>query len=408
MKNITRKYINTYNINNYDDMFLSELLDEFMPLNNNEKKWFASILLSNRCKSIDEYKKLLLKIRNFPNKNNNKEWFDILYDNESAWQNFLSNRIKKFKDNTANRFDIEDQCLLISNNINKEITRHIDVNIIYRIILNFYPLSNMERKWIVKIFNNFEMNEEQYIIHINKVRNFDGIKSENIEWLSLLYNAEDVTIKLNKKSNRMKGSKNHFYNHKGIYSIWSSNCLNPLSENEKSKIKELLSFKRKNDFKNNVFLPSYYKSIDEYKEFQRKDLKYYINKYGDEKGISVYNKKKLIWSYSRKSKSKDINYLIKEFGCEKCIFYIIKISSNIIKIGITTKSISERYRGKTYEILYSYESNLHKCLEEELQIKKLFYKHSIKPSEKIDGFGVTESYYIDIYEEILSRIKKDA
>lgn len=71
----------------------------------------------------------------------------------------------------------------------------------------------------------------------------------------------------------------------------------------------------------------------------------------------------------------------------KCIFYILKVYSAdeaFLKVGITTESISRRYSGKlegySYELLFSHDDDLDKCLriEREISAKYLRYQPAVK------------------------------
>ena len=210
---------------------------------------------------------------------------------------------------------------------------------------------------------------------------------------------------MKRKGDRVRGEKNFFHNHGGKYSIWSSNCL---YEYDTEDIKKRFS-KRQSNNVNNVFSRAHYDSDEEYLKFQSKDITYYIDKYGVENGLKVYNKKKMIWSFSRVGMDyTDLKTSIKEYGDDKCIMYVLKISENVIKVGITTTSVYRRYSGVeiNYEILAEYKSTLLKCLEMELEIKNKFYMNNIKRSEAINGFGVTECYSASILDVILCTIRK--
>lgn len=405
---MTEKFVNKFNIFNHDINNLHNILDEFMPLNANEKKWFSNILKNNRCSSIDKYIKLLNDIRNYPNKKiDNKEWFFLLNgEDENKYNDFINSKKEKFNNTRKNNFSKDKQCNIISNNIKNELDNNIDYEIIFDVVYSLYPLKDLYRKWLIKVFNNFSFsNSQEYKNHFDKIVNFTGVKSENYEWLSLLYGEEKTIEMLERKSNRFKGDKNHFYNHGGKYSIWSDKYIGQISLEEKESIRESLSIKRKNDNRN-IFLRSHYNSDEEYIKFQTKDLQFYIDKYGEEEGFKKFEKKKLIWFFSRNGLDENIEKSLEKYGNDYCLLYILKISENIIKVGITTKSIKNRYRSlNNYVILNEFDLDIKTCLSLELDIKKKFNKYSIKIDDKIEGYGATESFYIECYDDILNIIK---
>jgi len=93
-----------------------------------------------------------------------------------------------------------------------------------------------------------------------------------------------------------------------------------------------------------------------------------------------------------------------------CIFYAIKIydeNESFIKVGITTESISRRYSGKlkdySYEMIFSCENTVEKCIEFEQTIKQNFKNYT--PKTQFAGYN--ECIEISEYDEIISFVMQN-
>ena len=94
----------------------------------------------------------------------------------------------------------------------------------------------------------------------------------------------------------------------------------------------------------------------------------------------------------------------------QCLLYAIKIydeSETFIKVGITTESVSRRYSGKLndyqYEMIFSCENTVEKCLEYERTIKNIFKNYT--PQKQFAGY--LECLEISQYDELINFVMQD-
>ena len=94
----------------------------------------------------------------------------------------------------------------------------------------------------------------------------------------------------------------------------------------------------------------------------------------------------------------------------QCLLYAIKIydeSESFIKVGITTESVSRRYSGKLnyyqYEMIFSCENTVEKCLEYEQTIKNRFKNYT--PKKQFAGY--LECLEISQYDELINFVMQD-
>lgn len=90
-----------------------------------------------------------------------------------------------------------------------------------------------------------------------------------------------------------------------------------------------------------------------------------------------------------------------EGNCEG-IFYILDIGNNKIKIGITIRSVKSRYGSLKYNSLKEYSTNINHCFQIEQLLKKKLKLYGIDKKDSIPGFGWTETFYSNCFDEIIS------
>lgn len=134
-----------------------------------------------------------------------------------------------------------------------------------------------------------------------------------------------------------------------------------------------------------------------------------IEKYGDEKGIEIWNKRQEKWLNTLNSKTKTeileinskksskINYktLWTEELDDPCMLYILKIGDNVLKIGITTKELYKRYKHtslKSCEVILTHKDTVNNCFILEQLIKMRYKEKVLSKNEQIGEFGYTESF----------------
>lgn len=219
---------------------------------------------------------------------------------------------------------------------------------------------------------------------------------------------------------RMKGSNNPGYQHGGRLSPWSN-------KSEKHSKEQIEEAKRKAKLdRPNVRLLSYWESKglskEEAKEalgkFQTRDLDFFINKYGEELGTEKWNNKINTWQKTLNSKSdKEKQEINKKKSCminyqtlwggnldSPGNFYIIKLTENCFKIGITSKSkITKRYKPKLLEsvdvLLFEQMKDINHAFQTE-QLLKYKFKDKIFQGNYGKCFGWVEVIN-DITEEEL-------
>lgn len=145
---------------------------------------------------------------------------------------------------------------------------------------------------------------------MERVNSFKGKKSENIEWLSVLYNSRELAeAMIQAKRDRVSGEHNPGYQHGGKFSVYSKN--NPkFSPEKKAAAGRKLSKRMKNGSSStNV---KYWMKLgfneEESKQKVRErqitfSLEKCIEKYGKEAGTKRWEARQAKWQNTLKSKS---------------------------------------------------------------------------------------------------------
>lgn len=144
-----------------------------------------------------------------------------------------------------------------------------------------------------------------------------------------------------------------------------------------------------------------------------------IEKYGEELGREVWLKRQQKWQDKLNSKSQEeIESINKKksnlmsysnLWTNKSIFdgkfYLLEIQNGFYKIGITSRTIKERYpKNKDYKILLEFNSSINHCFQIEQLLKRYYKEQIISKTEAINGFGWTETLKNVNITELLNQI----
>lgn len=232
-------------------------------------------------------------------------------------------------------------------------------------------------------------------------------------------------------------------NHGGKYSAYSKNFFKykNLSEAEKeSKIKEILNKKSKtvkNNPQNQTTKIEFYLNkgfsleVAKLKLRERQatfSLEKCILKHGLEDGVKLFNERQKKWLNTLSNKSEEEKITInrkKGTGLLNKLFLhdpIVKQTRGILyyihfynseisfyKIGITTKSIKERFRteckksGLKYDVILKYKDYFYNCYKKEQRILRYF--NSVRENIDYKEFKSTECFNRNIIKDILRYAK---
>lgn len=142
-----------------------------------------------------------------------------------------------------------------------------------------------------------------------------------------------------------------------------------------------------------------------------------LEKYGDELGLKIFEYRQELWQNTLRTKSKEeidrinkskgtgignLNWFFRNEDNKKLrgILYYIRIENeNVWKIGITSKSLYERFKNKIkYDEIFVLEDTFYNCYQKEKNILKEFKNNRIKFKNK--KFYSTECFNVDIFADI--------
>lgn len=141
-------------------------------------------------------------------------------------------------------------------------------------------------------------------------------KSENMEWLTLLYGEEKAKEHIQKKSERVRGENNPGYQHGGKFSVWSENFVNGYDKERHDQFKKESS-ERLQSFEyrvNNPFFLEYWieqcdgdeeQAKNLHSQSQTRDLKWFTDKFGEEEGKRRHAAKTDKWMATFASKPEE-------------------------------------------------------------------------------------------------------
>ena len=227
------------------------------------------------------------------------------------------------------------------------------------------------------------------------------------------------------RCNAMKGNNNPGYNHGGKFSPFSKNYIKyqDLDEEEKENIisekyNDIIKFKEENPHRNTTRIEYYLAQgmteEDAQKALSKRQttfsLKVCQEKHGEEEGKKIWEERQEKWMKSLNEKTeeekdeisrkKGINRncldLFLASSTDPASLYLIKISDNQYKIGITTQTLEKRYTGEIYDkytVLYNETDTISHVFMVE-QILKDNYKKHVRRKEYGDfgEFGWTEVF----------------
>jgi len=234
---------------------------------------------------------------------------------------------------------------------------------------------------------------------IENINNYSGKRGMSKEYLKVLYDNDLHMFNTSRKklSDRVTGKNNPGFSHGGKFSIYSKYNPNYSDANrkkalEKNKSAQLngSSIRTIQYWMNKGF--SREKSKEKLSEHQATFSKEKcIEKYGYYAGIEIWQARQDKWQNTLNLKSDDetakinrkkstkINYksLWKKKLDYPGILYLIEIDNNHLKIGITTKTIKDRFNrcNFNYVVIHEYKTTISKAFEIEQLILRRFKEY---------------------------------
>lgn len=172
----------------------------------------------------------------------------------------------------------------------------------------------------------------QWMRNINE---YEGKIGENIGWLSVIHNSEDVALeKLKGKAERVSGDKNPFYNHGGKLSPFSKKS-HFYNADLSKKINDKLSIEKNRTTNLEYWLNKGY-DIDEAKEKLTNRQRTFtkekcVLKYGDSKGKEIWKRRQDKWQETLNNKPEDERARINSLKCGKG-YAVSKSEKELIKL----------------------------------------------------------------------------
>lgn len=224
------------------------------------------------------------------------------------------------------------------------------------------------------------------------------------------------------------GENNPGFQHNGKYSAFSNNFIYS-DTTDREEIKRKAAKNRADNNGNTTTIEYWLKKtsgdMEKAKALLKErqttfSLEKCITKFGEEKGFELFLKRQEKWLNTLSNKSKEeIDAVNKKKSNQLCFhtlwknashlegeLYLIKLPNNFYKIGITTKTVFDRYKKQSLDdcdILIQYNSNINHCFQIEQLVKKQFKSNTILKEEKYKDFGWTETFK-DINESDLVKV----
>jgi len=263
------------------------------------------------------------------------------------------------------------------------------------------------------------------IVWMKNINSYIGKKGENVGWLTVVHNdnGEYAHDTISMKSERWSNKNNPGHNHGGRLSVYSKN--NPKFNAKAAEVAKLKN-KEKQLNGSSIRTLQYWINkgypIEEAKiklsEHQTTfSLKKCIGEHGKEMGLERWNERQTRWLNTLNNKTQDEIDAINIKKASKINYrtlwsnkidhpgrlYLIKIGDNL-KIGITTKTINERFSrcGLEYNIIVDDEMNIGKAFELEQLTLRIFknYRFSTKVT--------TENFKYECLSELLIFLEKNS
>jgi hypothetical protein len=148
-----------------------------------------------------------------------------------------------------------------------------------------------------------------------EINNYAGKKSENIEWLTIIYNDEEIAKRMIKrKADRVAGDKNPWANHEGKYSPFSMKNKN-YSEEKAAEYRQNITYNTTLDYylKKGMGLCFAIKALKERQAVGRLDK--FIERYGEIEGAEKWKNRQEKWLNTLYAKSEEEKARINSLKC---------------------------------------------------------------------------------------------
>lgn len=233
----------------------------------------------------------------------------------------------------------------------------------------------------------------------------------------------DVKLtKVQSLSDHMRGDKNPAYNHGGKFSPFSKNFIKYTDDesyqNGLGSVKAKSSQTRMDHPENDNTKIEYYISKGYSKEeseillSERQStfsLSKCIERHGEDEGLRMWKERQEKWQSTLNSKSKEE---IEEINRKKAasfsykalwnneyksisgLFYIIEIEPNLVKIGITSRSVAKRYSGYVLpeQVKYTLQGSMNSSFKLEQVLKNKLSQFRIPKKDELFKFGWCEVF----------------
>lgn len=174
------------------------------------------------------------------------------------------------------------------------------------IAMKWYEISGVKgRPENLHRIMNSDLSWQRRIEWIKRINEFKGKKTENIEWLTIIHNSEEIAAKLmESKSSKLKGDKNPGYQHNGKLSPWSKKS-KFYSEESKQKAAENRSYNTRVDYylKSGLGLCAAIIALKERQAVGHLDK--FIKRYGETEGKKKWRERQIKWMNTLYSKTEE-------------------------------------------------------------------------------------------------------
>lgn len=200
------------------------------------------------------------------------------------------------------------------------------------VALNKLKLPNLGRIENIIRISDSDLSWQEKIKWAERISNYQGKRNETIDYYTILYNSEKIAMeKMKEKSDRISGEKNPWFVHGGKYSPFSKGSIN-YSEDAIIKANENREYNTRIEYylKKGMGLCQ---AISARKERQATGkLERYLQRYGDEDGISKWKERQKRWQNTLLSKPEEERARIQSSRigkgysvskAEKELFYIL-------------------------------------------------------------------------------------
>jgi hypothetical protein len=286
--------------------------------------------------------------------------------------------------------------------------------------------------WLVKIATH-NKSVTDYFEQVCKCAKFPK-KTDNLEYWTLLYGEDYAKEKMNRKSERVLGTKNPAYQHGGKLSPFSKNFVKGYVGVETAKKAAASREKNNTDrTKLSFWTERYGEEEGKLRYYDRQNtfsLEKCIKKYGEDEGRKIFQRRQEKWLESLENLSEQEKILIRakkgfwrhtdpktdemdineDFNNKITKLYVIEYQpvpdgEVYIKIGVTSKYLSQRFPTITIKrVIAEYKANRFVNFHRERDIKKFIFENNLSiliESEQDKFSGWTECVSIEHKEKLL-------